>query len=189
MNHWKSILLSSCVLWLACGASPEVVAVRMPLVLPPAPLFNGVPAGGLSGDEASMLYHAIEVPPGATQLVVTVEHGTGDADLYVRHGALPSTLQSGAPSYDCLNYSNRGTEDCTLQNPQAGTWYILLHGYSAFAGATLMATYELPPGLDSREPGVRLITTGCPLDPRGAASTCVNPTGASTSPGLAVTAR
>lgn len=57
---------------------------------------------------------------------------TGDADLYVKFGTAASTT-----SYDCRPYQGGNDERCTLTNPAAGTYYIMLRGYSAYTGVDL----------------------------------------------------
>jgi hypothetical protein len=50
-----------------------------------------VPVTGISGAAGSELYFSIEVPAGQTKLEISMSGGTGDADLYVKRGALPTT--------------------------------------------------------------------------------------------------
>ena len=59
--------------------------------------------------------------------------GTGDADLYVRKGAVPTTS-----AYDCRPYRNGSTESCTAQGP--GEFYVSVRGYTA-ATFDLVVTY------------------------------------------------
>nr|MBL0688271.1 PPC domain-containing protein [Pseudoalteromonas sp.] len=61
--------------------------------------------------------------------------GSGDADLYVNFGSPSSTS-----SYLCRPYKNGNNEECTFENPQSGTWYIDLRGYSIASGVTLNIT-------------------------------------------------
>jgi hypothetical protein len=77
----------------------------------------------------------VTVPAGATQLTVVIEGGTGDADLYARMGAAPTTS-----AYDCRPYTDGNAEVCTFENPKPGNWEIGVHGYAAFGGVTLRAT-------------------------------------------------
>ncbi|MFC3032037.1 M4 family metallopeptidase [Pseudoalteromonas fenneropenaei] len=73
-----------------------------------------------------------DLAAGYSNLTVTISGGTGDADLYVNFGS-----QSTTTSYLCRPYKNGNSETCTFTNPQAGTWYIDLRGYSAASGVTL----------------------------------------------------
>nr|AAF07184.1 elastase [Aeromonas hydrophila] len=91
---------------------------------------------GLSAAKGGKVNFTIDVPAGKSKLVVASSGGTGDADLYVKFGALPTST-----SYDCRPYKGGNAETCTLNLPKAGTWYVQLSGFSAFSGVTLKATY------------------------------------------------
>ncbi|MEE2828059.1 MAG: pre-peptidase C-terminal domain-containing protein [Myxococcota bacterium] len=68
-------------------------------------------------------------PPVFVQAGTPVEvsmTGTGDADLYVRLGAQPTTSE-----YDCRPYTNSSDEVCTIDVPQGGAHlYVSVRGYS-----------------------------------------------------------
>jgi large repetitive protein len=102
-------------------------------------LIGGVPLSGIGGEAGSLGYYAIEVPPGATRLTVTVSGGEGDVDLYVRRGALPEPYV-----YDCRPLRQGNEEVCTFMPPflTAGPWYVLLRGYTAYGGVTLRVDVE-----------------------------------------------
>jgi hypothetical protein len=100
------------------------------------PLTNGVAATGISGGANMALYYSIEVPAGQTKLEIAMSGGTGDADLYVKRGSLPTTT-----SYDYRPYLTGNNETVSVNAPAAGTWYIMIRGYSAFSGITLLASY------------------------------------------------
>jgi hypothetical protein len=102
----------------------------------PTELQNDVPVSGLTGVQGSEQFYKIAVPSGATSLVVTTVGGSGDMDLYVRYGQSP-TLSV----YDCRPYIIGNDETCSFANPQSGDWYIMLHGYSAYSGVTLRASF------------------------------------------------
>lgn len=92
---------------------------------------------GLSGAKSSWTHFQITVPAGQAQLLVDSFGGTGDADLYVRRGAKPTTT-----AYDCRPYLNSSNESCVIDNPQAGTYYVSIRGYKAFSGLSLNARSE-----------------------------------------------
>lgn len=104
-------------------------------------LTSGAPLTGRSGDEGSTVLYRISVPAGATLLTVTTSGGTGDLDLYVRQGQEPT-----ASSYDCESAGGDNNETCDLEDPAAGTWYIVLEGFEAYGGATLLATVTIGGG-------------------------------------------
>ena len=107
---------------------------------PPDPgtdqLQNGVPVTGLSGAANSVRYWTITVPAGSTNLSIATSGGTGDADLYVRFGSQPTTS-----AYDCRPYRTGNTETCTFATPQAGTYHVMVRGYSAYSGMSLTGSF------------------------------------------------
>ncbi len=115
--------------WKAVGVPPPPPVVN--------PLTNGVPVGSLSGGSGNKKYYALEVPAGQSSLAFEISGGSGDADLYVRSGAVPSTS-----TYDCRPYKAGNAEVCSFTNPRAGTWYVMLNAYSAYSGVTLKGTYS-----------------------------------------------
>jgi serine protease len=124
-------------------------------------LENGEAVTNLSGNQGSETFFSIEVPAGAENLEISISGGTGDADLYVRHGAEPT--QS---TYDCRPYLNGNNETCTESEPQAGTWHIMIHGWQAYSGVTLIASYDEPagggPGEGELQNGVALTGLSAP---------------------------
>ncbi len=80
--------------------------------------------------------YTVSIPAGTTSLVVNISGGTGDADLYVRAGAAPTTA-----SWNCRPYLTGNTETCTINNPVAGTtYYIGVQAYSSYSGVNMKAT-------------------------------------------------
>lgn len=98
-------------------------------------LENGIPVSGLAGASGQELLYTIDVPANVT-LTVASSGGSGDADLYVRKGAAPTTS-----TYDCRPFLNGNNESCSLSSGQGATYYIKLRGYSSFSGVTLVASY------------------------------------------------
>jgi subtilisin family serine protease len=123
----------------AAGNSPRAVNVRMN-VLDATALAIGTQRTGLSGISSSMRYFAVQVPPGSSGLTIATTGGTGDMDLYVRYGQIP-TLDT----YGCRPYSRGSAETCQIYFPLPGTYYVLMHGYSAYDGVTLSAAGFGPP--------------------------------------------
>ncbi len=111
-------------------------------------LENGVAVGNLSGSQGSERFFTIDVPDGATDLVFAMSGGSGDADLYVRRGTPPT--QS---SYECRPYLNGNNETCTFASPQAGTWHVMIHGWTAYSGVNLVASFEEPVSVNELQNG------------------------------------
>ncbi|MEN1957060.1 PPC domain-containing protein [Luteimonas sp. MJ204] len=99
-------------------------------------LQNGVPVTGLSGAANSERRYTIQVPAGRSQLRVQTSGGSGDVDLYVRQGSAPTTS-----TYSCRPYRAGNAETCTFNSPAAGTWHVLVRGYSAYSGVSVVGTY------------------------------------------------
>lgn len=101
-------------------------------------LQNEVPTDPMDAAEGAVSFFRIEVPAGVTRLAITTTGGPGDADLYVRYGQLP-TLSAN----DCRSTTPEAVETCTLQGPLAGTWYVMVHAWSAYSGVAVRGAYVL----------------------------------------------
>jgi leucyl aminopeptidase len=102
-------------------------------------LTNGVATAAYSGATGSWKCWTLSVPTGKTSVVFNqagLSGTTGDADLYVRYNAQPTTS-----TYNCRPYQSGSTESCTISNPTAGTWYACSYGYSAYSNVTMKGTY------------------------------------------------
>ncbi len=102
-------------------------------------LSNGVETAAYGGASASMTCYTLSVPAGKSSLVFnqTGKTGTtGDGDLYVRLGSVPTTAV-----YNCRSWNTGNTETCTISNPGAGTWYACTHAYTAYTGVTMKGTF------------------------------------------------
>jgi serine protease len=108
---------------------------------PVTDLQNGVPVTGLAGATGSERHYKLAVPSGASNLVIRITGGSGDADLYVRRGSQPTTS-----TYDCRPYRNGNEETCTFASPAAGDWYVMLRGYTAYSGVTLTGSFDTSSG-------------------------------------------
>jgi serine protease len=109
-------------------------------------LIKGVAVTEISGNQGSETGYWIDVPANSSNLTFTISGGSGDADLYVRFGAEPTTS-----SYDCRPYRNGNSETCSFAAPQAGRYYVMLRAYSSYSGVQLVADYQDATGGDSFE--------------------------------------
>jgi Zn-dependent metalloprotease len=100
-------------------------------------LSNGVAKTGLGGATGTWTYYKITVPASQTNLVIAMSGGTGDADMYVKLGAQPTSSV-----YDYRPYLSGNNESVSVTNPTAGDWYIGLYAYSTYASVSLTATYS-----------------------------------------------
>ncbi|NOU51676.1 S8 family serine peptidase [Pseudoalteromonas sp. JBTF-M23] len=125
----------------SCGtgivdAAAAVQAAGGVIIEPPIDeqLEDGVAKTGLSGAKGSQTFYYVDVPAGATKLDVVMSGGSGDADLYVQAGAKPTT-----GSYICRPWKGGNNETCTIDNPTAGKYWVMLEGYSAYSQVNLQA--------------------------------------------------
>jgi len=100
-------------------------------------LENGVAETGLAATTGNKLYFTLQVPAGASNLAFVTSGGSGDGDLYVKFGSSPTTS-----SYDCRSWNYGNSETCTIANPQAGTYHVMINAYSSFSGMSLTGSYS-----------------------------------------------
>lgn len=100
----------------------------------PIMLVDGATKSNLSAQRDHQLEFTIQVPAGARRLIIDSWDGQGDADLYVAFGRQPDT-----EDYDFSPYMEGNEERVTVQQPQAGSWYITLVAYEAFSNVKLRA--------------------------------------------------
>jgi hypothetical protein len=105
----------------------------MPAGVNVTPLGNGQTVSGLSGAAGTWRYFKVRVEPGQTTLDVTML-GSGDADLYLRRGALPNLNQ-----WDGRPYLNGSNEAVRMLNFPPGDWYIGVRGYTSYSAVSLTA--------------------------------------------------
>jgi len=117
-------------------SGPDVVRSEYGTVTGGSTNATGFPKTGLSASAGNWLSYSFTVPAGSTSLVVTTTGGTGDADLYVRYGAAPTTSL-----YDCRPYAGNSNETCTINSPNAGTYYVSIHAYTNIANISATAVY------------------------------------------------
>lgn len=100
-------------------------------------LTNGVAVTGIGASTGTWKHYKITVPTGQTKLEIVMSGGTGDADLYVKRGAQPTSTV-----YDYRPYLTGNNETVTVTNPVAGDWYISIYAYATYASVSLKATYS-----------------------------------------------
>ena len=129
----RSALVLSLVL-AGCG-DDDPVSPQTPVLIT-----SGTPISGITGAEDSEKVYRISIASGATQLLVTTRGGTGDVDLVVNRGAVPTPSTNNS----CEEFGLTNDETCTVANPPAGDWYILLIGAEGYSNVTLTATVTRP---------------------------------------------
>jgi len=115
--------------------------ISLSMILMPASILNAsevLSTANITESKGTQNYYTINVPANSTALKVLLSNITGDPDMYVRYGEEP-TLSA----YDCRPYEGPHTDEtCHIDNPQAGTWHIMIDAYKDFSGATLTVTVE-----------------------------------------------
>ncbi len=86
--------------------------------------------------------------PAGAQLEITISGGSGDADLYVRQDADPTTSL-----YSCRPYLAGNNEQCVLPAKVGDNWHIGLYPYRNFSGVTLTARIKLLNSVNGTGPG------------------------------------
>ena len=129
---------------IAVGSAPATCGGAPP---PPPPtdgvLVNNTAQTNQSGAADSQKFWTIDVPSGQSTLTINITGGTGDADLYVQFGTKPTLA-----SYACRPYKNGNEETCTFTPPQAGTYHVMLHAYTAYSGLSIKGSYSAASGGD-----------------------------------------
>ncbi|WP_431687530.1 endonuclease [Hahella sp. NBU794] len=108
-----------------------------------ATLVNGVAKTGLAGAAGSKTFYVGSVPAGAVSLKFEQSGGKGDADLFVRFGAAPTSSV-----YDCRPYAGGNNETCEFKGPAAGDYHVMVSGYSDYSGLSLRMSYSADSGGD-----------------------------------------
>lgn len=103
------------------------------------PLTNGQALHHRAGAKGSSHLFKITVPPGQPLFQVRIEGGTGETDVFLQQGAVP-TPQSFAFR------GRRNGKDLSIDvpNPTAGEWFIRLRGRTAFARNSILAIVRPP---------------------------------------------
>lgn len=105
----------------------------------------------LSGRAGTERLFTITVPEGSGHLRVQLREGEGDADLVVRFGSRPET-----GLYDCVSEELSTLEECLIDAPQAGTWYVLVVAHEDYEQVRLNASIGSATGAEALQSGVQL---------------------------------
>lgn len=107
-------------------------------------LANAVSVTGVSGPQGDEKVYSLDVPLGQQLLVLAITGGGigQDADIYVKFGSPPTTSV-----YDCRPYTSSSDESCTFWSPNAGTWYVMVRAYTAYANVSLTGEHFLDNGI------------------------------------------
>jgi PKD repeat protein len=90
-------------------------------------LSNNVAVNGSTNStspNSSFADYTVIIPAGASNLSVATTNATGDLDLHVRFGQMPTLT-----TYDCRPFLTGGNESCTFPTPSAGTYFVRVYGF------------------------------------------------------------
>lgn len=127
-----SILILVLALGLIAGAS-----ARGQTASAPQAIASGSTVGPFNDARGVMRYFTLTVPAGATSARFAMTGTSGDGDLYVKRGSIPTFS-----SWDQRPYLNNSVETVTLTNPTAGTYYIMVHAFTAIQNVTLTVSHN-----------------------------------------------
>ncbi|WP_126946813.1 S8 family peptidase [Xanthomonas sp. BRIP62418] len=119
-----------------CGAGLVNADGAVAAVIASTTLTSKAARSGLAAATGGSLYYQVNVPAGTRSLRVALSGGSGNADLSLRAGALPSDT-----AYGCRAAVVGNADSCTLTAPAAGVYYVRLKATLAFSAVTLVATY------------------------------------------------
>ncbi|NQZ06695.1 MAG: pre-peptidase C-terminal domain-containing protein [Algicola sp.] len=135
--QYKSVISAAFAGSLALAASAGDIdststGFNTPPPLPPGtylPKDANVIIAGESGSESVFYYYTL-----AEAGIVTFDMsgGTGDADLYAKLTATPTTTD-----YDCRPFLSGNEETCTIESPDEGMMHVGIHGFSNVSGVSM----------------------------------------------------
>jgi hypothetical protein len=98
---------------------------------------NTLTRGLIIGDNASVKnserFFMLYVPENTPELRLDTRGGSGDIDLYVKHGNMPSTSR-----YDCRSIDIGTRQSCVIRSPQQGLYYVMLRGNARYYGVSVI---------------------------------------------------
>jgi hypothetical protein len=137
-GYFLEFRIRACNVW-GCSAYSTIASASAPLTPTVTKLAIPSTLTSLSGALLSRTYYRVYVPPSAnlSDLTIKTFGGTGDVDLYVRQGRVPSTADE---QWDCKSATFGNADSCSFANPSSGDFYILLYAFGFYSGVTLEVT-------------------------------------------------
>ncbi|WDE12972.1 M9 family metallopeptidase [Thalassomonas haliotis] len=91
----------------------------------------------ISSDGSEQPAFSFELNSAASNVDISISGGTGDADIYVRHGSAP-TLDD----YDYRPWENGNNETVNIAAPASGLWFIMVNPYNPFSDVELSVSWQ-----------------------------------------------
>jgi hypothetical protein len=121
----------------ACSMTATANFFRMENVLSPT---VETPSTVIDMDEAegSIEVYRVTVPAGVTRMLVNTSSsgGTGDSDIYLGKGFIPSI-----ETYTAKSTVAGLADNVEILNPAAVDWYIMLYGYAEYSGVDMTVSF------------------------------------------------
>ncbi|PAJ72523.1 hypothetical protein CJF42_20745 [Pseudoalteromonas sp. NBT06-2] len=111
--------------------------------IPGGALENGVAVENIDGVKGEQFHWWLDVNVDAGKVLdaisFAISGGSGDADIYVRHGAKPTTS-----TYDYRPYKggNNETVNVVQDDLKDGRWYVMVRSYSDYSDVDLVGNYS-----------------------------------------------
>lgn len=114
----------------------DAYAAYLRAVSAPVPLTNGVAQTNQSAVLNAENNYSLDVPAGATSLKFATTGGTGNVGMYVRFASKPTSTV-----FDCTSSAAGSVQTCNIPTAQAGTYFLMLKGITAFSGVNVTGSY------------------------------------------------
>jgi Bacterial pre-peptidase C-terminal domain len=100
-------------------------------------LTSAVALAGQGAPTGAWKYYTIDVPSGKSSVAFSLNGANGDADMFVRLGALPT-----GTTFNCKSDGPTSVENCSIGAPAAGRYYVGIYAYTAYSSLSVKATYQ-----------------------------------------------
>jgi hypothetical protein len=141
----------TCSFTASASSSNSVQAHFVPAASSPAPLSQGSSLTNLAAVSGVSAHYQFTVPRWASRVSVRTNGGSGDSDLYVGIGQVPTTLVNACAR---IGYGNQASCNFDHEHSQSITYFVLLDAYSSYSGVTLDVSWQEPPTFTVRKVGM-----------------------------------
>lgn len=95
----------------------------------------------ISATDKENNWYYIDVHRGTKRLTIRSTADNGDADILVKYQQIPyDNFQRD--NLECISATGTSNEECVIDNPPVGRWYVQLHAWAGFDQLRLQAIHE-----------------------------------------------
>jgi secreted trypsin-like serine protease len=141
----------TCSFTASASSSNTVQASFVPAAASSAVLSQGSALTNLAAAAGVSAYYQFTVPQWATSVSVRTSGGTGDSNLYVGIGQVPTTLLNACASTVA---GNQATCNFDAEHSQSTTYFVRLDAFSSYSGVALDVSWQEPPTFTVRKVGM-----------------------------------